>query len=304
MGLTTALPREFYLSKPATPVGEKPDGLATARLLGWMAQLAYEASYPGKPADILAAWGWSPPMMLESTGHVPATNGFVTTQGNVAVLAFAGTEPTSIPNWITGFTAHLNSFGQHSGFAEGVDLVWDQIRPAIEQLAPGTRLLVTGHSLGASLAALAALRLTQEEPASIVAVDCFGMPRVGDAGFAALYAASGLAVCTTRYTYGQDMVPATPPADPPFNYRHVGAVLHADAGHVFEAGKRVASPQDGPNPLAQMRAMMQSLMEQEPAGMPRYPRDDMVGQAMDHLPAPIRDHLPDRYLYALGVLPG
>jgi pimeloyl-ACP methyl ester carboxylesterase len=89
----------------------------------------------------------------------------------------------------------------HQGFARAYATVHDAIR---EELARhGGTLLITGHSLGAALATLAAADHAGRQPALIT----FGSPRVGDATFARLLA--GLPI--RRFVDCCDVVTRIPP---------------------------------------------------------------------------------------------
>ena len=98
----------------------------------------------------------------------------------------------------------------HSGFKAALDEIWDELRPEIEKLqAEGLNIWLTGHSLGAALATLAADRLQD-----VQGLYTFGSPRVGDKGFQAHFQ-----VQAYRVVNGKDIV-ATVPGEGPF--RHVG----------------------------------------------------------------------------------
>jgi hypothetical protein len=231
----------------------------------------------------------------------------------MVVVAFAGTEPTSLVDWVTDFSALRHpsdaSHGQiHEGFEAGVQRVWDQITAAVGSLPKDGRLYVTGHSLGAALAGVAGYRLRTEAPplaaADRISIYTFGMPRVGDAGFAEAFAAAGLDARTYRFVHGLDMVTHVPPFEPPFNYRHVGQLYACAAGTRFVLDRPLATgePAAGPSGMAHAgAALLQRVLQ--PARLPPYPRRDWVGEIADALPPLIRDHLPDRYMYALSVSP-
>ena len=87
--------------------------------------------------------------------------------------------------------------------------VWPEI---IQALPDGRRLLVTGHSLGAALATLAAAIQSN------VHLYTFGSPRVGNEAFRDAVAA--IAVRAERYIDNRDLVCRLPSER--FGYRHIG----------------------------------------------------------------------------------
>lgn len=98
----------------------------------------------------------------------------------------------------------------HSGFKGALEEVWTVLKPEIEKLqAKGIRIWLTGHSLGAALATLAADRLDD-----VQGLYTFGSPRVGDRGFQAHFH-----VHAYRVVNGKDIVPTVPGEGP---FRHVG----------------------------------------------------------------------------------
>jgi hypothetical protein len=156
-----------------------------------------------------------------------------------AVLAFRGTLPLrlateprrivqTLADWINNANASLTDgrpFGLpgqiHAGFAASLQRLWqpDGGIPALlpqmrEAVGRGKRLLITGHSKGGALAALAALRLASSRDAGVdpAAVVSFAAPRVGDAEFRAAFDRT-LMRRAWRYEYRDDIVPLLPPSD-------------------------------------------------------------------------------------------
>ncbi|KAJ7863392.1 alpha/beta-hydrolase [Mycena leptocephala] len=80
------------------------------------------------------------------------------------------------------------SFSVHSGFLAAYNDVADTVRSTVKsQFAkfPTYTVIVTGHSLGGSLAALGAVSLKKELPSAPMKLYTFGQPRTGDAQWAA-----------------------------------------------------------------------------------------------------------------------
>jgi triacylglycerol lipase len=143
----------------------------------------------------------------EQRGATDGTDGFIAARedGQVAVLAFRGTESNKPEDILTdAMTASVpwkHGGEVHRGFERAYGLVRDRIIEALKQ-APG-RLLITGHSLGAGIATLAAADLTDRHRALIT----FGSPRVGNEAF--VNTLGDLVV--HRYVDCCDMVTRIPP---------------------------------------------------------------------------------------------
>jgi hypothetical protein len=139
---------------------------------------------------------------------VTRTRGFLGVCDTHAVLAFRGTNPLTIPNWLTVAVVRLVESLEydgrvHYGFNSALRSTWAQVESLLD--AVGDRpLFLTGHSMGGALSVLAALRLARAgRPPT--AVYTFGAPRVGDAGFCA-----GYGLPTYRVVNRLDLVPELP----------------------------------------------------------------------------------------------
>jgi triacylglycerol lipase len=108
---------------------------------------------------------------------------YVLSNKNEMVIAFRGTEPTQMSD----LAADLNAIPDrgkvggfvHDGFQTEVDKVWKKLTLAIKKKPANRPLFITGHSLGAAMATIAASRISKE-------VDClytYGSPRVGSKKF-------------------------------------------------------------------------------------------------------------------------
>ncbi len=98
----------------------------------------------------------------------------------------------------------------HSGFLREVDKLWEGILALLQQETHGLPVWVTGHSLGAAMATISALRYPFEE------VVTFGEPRVGCRLDRAFRAKRHL-----RYVNGDDPIPRLPP-ETVFGFDHHG----------------------------------------------------------------------------------
>lgn len=102
------------------------------------------------------------------------------------VLAFRGTEPDELSDIL----ADLNAIPRgamthglvHSGFRGELDNIWKDVeRNHIQHYAPNKRFYITGHSLGAAMATIAASRF--EDFGDVTQLTTFGSPRVGTRKF-------------------------------------------------------------------------------------------------------------------------
>ncbi|MFL6549967.1 MAG: lipase family protein [Povalibacter sp.] len=129
-----------------------------------------------------------------------------------AVLVFRGTEQELQDYIHDADTLLVPAFDQstrvHRGFKRALNSVWSQIEFALRTI--DCPLFFAGHSLGAALATLAAVR---RQPRAVYA---FGSPRVGDA---ALKARLGN-VAIYRVVHGADVVTTCPPEL--LGFAHVG----------------------------------------------------------------------------------
>lgn len=139
---------------------------------------------------------------------VTRTRGYLGVCDTHAVLAFRGSDPVTLPTWITDVVAHLVERREyegrvHRGFASVLRHTWARVERALEA-ARDKPLFLTGHSMGGALAVLTACRLARAGRPP-VAVYTFGSPRIGDPAFCA-----GYALPTYRIVNRLDLVPELP----------------------------------------------------------------------------------------------
>jgi hypothetical protein len=141
------------------------------------------------------------------------------------VVAFRGTLPFDVHkiptllDWLGDFEAdpiaaagfpgfvHAGFFGALSVLSAGIA---DELKRQQAGAPAGRPVLVTGHSKGGAVAALAAWSL-QAVAGIPVKVVTFAAAKPGDAAFRASYQAAGLD--HTRYEYNNDIVPHLPPSE-------------------------------------------------------------------------------------------
>jgi triacylglycerol lipase len=181
----------------------------------------------------------------------------------------------------------------HAGFQDAADAVKDVVAQAIALSRAGAKpLFLTGHSLGAAIAAIVAL----DQDARPAAVYGFGMPRPGNARFHARYTAA-LGERTFRFVHGLDIVARAPPSIllGTSGFRHVGHMFQCASGGKFDgaappAGLESDDPPFGPEPSDILTAGLAALAAGQflaPLGPGPF------GSLFQFLPQPIRDHLQD-----------
>jgi len=115
------------------------------------------------------------------------TQAFVATHKKMILVSFRGSEPTSIKDFISDVNIKLiQKFGGrvHKGFYDNLSYVWGPLWKQIQKSSKkGKRSIwLTGHSMGASLAILAASHL-REKKVRVKGVYTYGQPRVGDQAY-------------------------------------------------------------------------------------------------------------------------
>jgi triacylglycerol lipase len=277
--------------------------IANARALMWFSQLAYETHRTPTIEAVSREWDFTSVVSFIKHKASPKgsfeTCGLIGERDRAVILAFAGTDPGIWQNLATDFTP-LPQAGSdiHDGFRLAAAAAQPEIEQAV-QLSQRTRkpLFITGHSLGAALAALGAqMALGHGSPPR--AIYTFGMPRVGGERFRTSYDA-GLGALTYRLVHGIDLVARVPPSF--IGFRHVGRVLQCDAGSKFDDAKPLSpigsdDPQSGeqlPNIFRRGVSNILSANILSPTGPGTF------GPLFQFIPPEIRDHLQDSYWRAL-----
>ena len=284
------------------PTGGLDDGTGTALAMAWMSQLAYETRLPDKIRAIGALFGLAEVRILKqpakSTLPLSDTRGIIANKENALILAFAGTDPLNLLNWVSDFYLGRPGADAHEGFQDAADAVWPEVGTAIERCMEEKRpLFVTGHSLGAAIALATVDRARREKGLDSAQVFVFGAPRVGQAEFVTKYnAAFGLT--TYRLVHGRDIVPTVPPAE--LGFHHVGRYLSCVSGAKFNSTQLLAAsdsdePTSGSDFFRGVADRLRNLI-----GSPSpTSRVDALGALTLLLAPSIGDHLPDRYYTAL-----
>jgi triacylglycerol lipase len=160
-----------------------------------------------------------------------------------AFLSFRGTSDAA--EWVADIDAvpvdynPINGFGQvHSGFQAVYELIRDDIATNLAVATVGCdQVLITGHSLGAALAVLAAPDIARNMPPNTIEprLTTFAGPKVGLTEFTAKF--NALIESCYRVVNNLDIVPYLPPT-PPTAYVHAGAQISVNSGGPVSIGWR------------------------------------------------------------------
>jgi hypothetical protein len=281
---------------------------ATALAMAWMSQLAYETRLPDKIRAISALFGLSEVRILrqpfKSTLPLSDTRVIIANKDNALIIAFAGTDPLNLLNWVSDFYLGQPNAGVHEGFQDAAAAVWPVVGAAIERCMEEQRpLFVTGHSLGAAVALATVDRARREKGLKSAQVFVFGAPRVfgvpgaGQADFVTDYNDT-FGPTTYRLVHGRDIVPTVPPTE--LGFRHVGRFLHCESGAKFNSAQLLATsdsdePSSGSDFFSGAADRLQNLL----GSLSPTSRRDALGRLTLLLAPSIGDHLPDRYCTAL-----
>jgi triacylglycerol lipase len=154
---------------------------------------------------------------------------FVASNDQMVVVAFRGTEPAKIKDWMTDadIVAVPATVGcVHDGFNRALGFVWDDLTATIQEFrSKAQSLWFTGHSLGAALACLAVSRFVFDLDKPVSGLYTYGQPRVGDRDFARGFDVEFKSK-TFRFINDADIVTRVPPRS--LGYSHVGRLLFFD----------------------------------------------------------------------------
>jgi hypothetical protein len=311
MSILVELPLELYDPRAFDdfhPAGDFHRG--TARAMAWMSQLAYETEHPEKIAALCSTWKLSNPVIIATPPPpglpVAHTRGVMVEGAGATILAFAGSDPLVPTNWFNNFdikltgASELSAGNVHRGFTVAARSVWDQVQAglAVRRSQP---VILTGHSLGGALAVVTADLMLVDHNLRAACIYAFGMPRVGDEGFAQRYNDT-LGTTTYRVVNGDDVVTTVPPSR--LGFRHVGRLLRCARGAKIAAD---ATPRSGFSDDPQFASSLASGLQQGLVDLfalrlqPSF-RNDLLGRMSGLLAPPIADHLPDRYCHALDAI--
>ena len=215
---------------PATSEYDEARALRVVRLAG--------AAY--QPAEMVANWSCDPTYCVSGftmgtmmTSSKLQLQGYIgqdsAESGNGLVISFRGTVDKDIKNWIADLDAlfvspypDIGSASVERGFYNSYSFFQPLVHAYVAGLSPApTRITVTGHSLGASIASLCAFDLARNRSVSGNAtVDTItaGQPRTGNAAYASAFAQ---AIPTAwRLVHNRDIVPSVPTQFMGYHHTH------------------------------------------------------------------------------------
>ncbi len=161
-------------------------------------------------------------------------------QEKILAITFRGT--LSLADWLHDFDwlpAHYQPVANYGTVHKGFQAVYQVVRDSVLQQVRAadqqfTRLIVTGHSLGAALAILAAPDLLHNRSSGGMRVTPevhnFAGPRAGHGDFAKSFNRE-IAICF-RVVNAWDIVPHLPP--PLALYEHVGEAVRINGGFTLD----------------------------------------------------------------------
>lgn len=199
--------------------------LKKAYLLAKISQLSYSNDSSDYKSLLIDQWKFTD----YCTFSIKDTQALVTTNDDVVIIAFRGTEWSKIRDIITDVSAELiaGPLGfVHAGFKHALDCVWDTMLPVINKYNKNNNktIWITGHSLGAALAVIAAAYLSLSKK-FVSGIYTFGQPRTGDNVFKTNYNL----ICgerTFRFVNNKDIITDLPLEA--MRYRHVNSLKFFD----------------------------------------------------------------------------
>jgi hypothetical protein len=266
--------RSLYSPETGDPVADFSAAWPIDAICAELSRLAYyrfEATQKPRLDSALTRAGFTASTLF--TGEGWGTNGFGTLgPDGTAYVAFRGTQPDSLLDIVVDarfLPRRFDGGGRvHAGFLDAYASILDVLAGWIGT-AGRTRLVATGHSLGAALATI----LAAAHPRATLVT--FGSPPVGTRAFAALFAGRP----ARRYVDCADVVAAVPAGI-------LGYVHLPDLHYIDSSGTVYATP---PTPAEQLRDQVRARLD--------YPF--RYGGSGNVASRSFADHAPINYVSAL-----
>jgi triacylglycerol lipase len=217
-----------------------------------------------------------------------SSQAYVISMPDAILLAFRGTQVDDFWASILDFSIDArflpvpDSHGDlvHAGFLAALEEIWSDVLAHVlaEQASRSRPLWITGHSLGAALATIAANRCADDPRLGLQGIYTFGSPRVGDPGFGGKIHAP-----VFRFRNDSDIVPHLPIG---LLFRHLPQLQFIDgAGHLHR---------DVPSPL---EALLDHGAQRMSIKKARSMQAALRSQVALEVPLPgfLADHAPLNY---------
>ncbi len=209
------------------------------------------------------------------------TQALVVSNEVIVLVIFCGSEghdsAAAMRDWLTDakiWPLEVDGRRIHRGFHQALESVWSDLDAAVQESLDGDRALwLTGHSLGAALANLAAFRWSLEQ-VPVAGVYTFAAPKTGDAAFVASFQEE-LGTRSQQWSTILDPVPHVPEIARRSAYEKLGVtnVVHASGEAELDTTQRVAGV---PNPMAHrvssyVNYLYRALPDETRESLPRPP---------------------------------
>lgn len=241
--------RDYHYDRKKNPFNPSAVGFApnNALCLAAASNLAYENSDSLRSAEV-KKWGFSRFRAINVIKKpFIGTQAIVCADPDILLIAFRGTEPGNLMDWLTNARFELtsgpikNSSNKvHRGFQDALDSAWPQLEDAISDLWTSNQAIwVTGHSLGAALATLTAARLSlgvgvRNRQLNVQGLYTFGQPRTGNRNFAMTFDQQ-FKRRSFRFVNNNDIVTEVPPMGLLLRYWHIDQLIYIDADGILRS---------------------------------------------------------------------
>jgi triacylglycerol lipase len=211
-------PNPFSQFTPATTLWNP----FNARALVYASNLAYQSD-PNVINTTAAGWGFKQDRITVFAPASTVLQAIVMGSDNAVVVAFRGTRPDQLRDWMTDFEICQTPFSNyytspnigsvHDGFSSLLASAksWQNIWAEVVRFQDnGQTLWITGHSLGGALAVVATAAFTFAARMPVNGLYTFGQPRVGDIDFCT-QCDSHFGDQMFRFVNNEDIVTRVPP---------------------------------------------------------------------------------------------
>ncbi len=260
-------------------LGEASFNWRTTLALAMASQLAYDDKLSVQ-ARAISHWGFSSCSFIDRN----RTQCFVAVTGSAIVVSFRGTKELS--DWLTNLDALSTSTeigSVHAGFWNAFEAAAPVVTDVIDRVS-SRPILLTGHSLGGAIAALAACVWSEKYPVN--GVYTFGQPAVGRNKKYKETMRQRLSGKMFRFVNDDDVVPKVPPL-----YAHVGTLYHFDGNGELKASRETVRVTDDMLTKSQFIALQQQIKASEEAGI-----------GTEGLLPSVADHAIERYIARVAWL--